>query len=88
MWDAVHMTRSDAEHEAERLRAEHPERATHHFFAREADDGTWHVARVAIPDQLRRPELKETIEARPQPMPADDPRAGLERRAPGVSGGI
>ncbi len=82
------MTRDEAEREAERLQAEHPERATHHFFARESPDGGWHVARVAIPDQLRRPELRETIESKPQPSPADDPRTGHEQRAPGVSGGI
>jgi hypothetical protein len=82
------MTRTEAEDRARQLQAEHHERATHHFFARESADGEWEVARVEIPEQLRRSTLTPTVEAKPRPSPADDPRTGNERRLPGLPGGL
>jgi hypothetical protein len=82
------MTRDEAHERAAQLQAEDPERATHHFFAREAADGSWEVARVPIPEQLRQGPLTETIAATPNPSPADDPRTGNERRMPGLPGGV
>jgi len=82
------VTRPEAEERAARLQAEHPDRHTHRFFAREARGGAWEVARVSMPQQLRRPPLTPTIDAHPQPSPADDPRTGHERRAPGIAGGL
>lgn len=82
------MTRSEAEQRARQLQAEHPDRETHRFVAREAAGGDWEVARVQLPEQLRRGPLTETVAATPQPSQADDPRTGHERRVPGTSGGI
>jgi hypothetical protein len=82
------MTRSEAEERARQLQAEDPERATHRFFARESAGGEWEVARVEIPPQIRRGTLTETVEAKPRPSPADDPRTGNERRLPGLPGGL
>jgi hypothetical protein len=82
------MTRSDAEARARQFQEEHPDRATHHFLARARDDGEWEVASVEIPEQMRRGKLTETIESRPKPSPADDPRTGNERRMPGLPGGL
>jgi catechol 2,3-dioxygenase-like lactoylglutathione lyase family enzyme len=32
--------------------------------------------------------LTPTVEAKPRPSPADDPRTGNERRMPGLPGGL
>ena len=82
------MTKSEAEQEAARLQAEHPERDSYRFVAREGANGGWEVARVQLPEGLRRGPLTPTVDASPQPSPADDPRTGHERRAPGISGGL
>jgi hypothetical protein len=79
------MTREQAEEQAKRLEAEHPDRR---YVAREAADGGWEVASIALPEELQRPPLTETIDASPQPSPADDPRTGHERRIPGAPGGL
>jgi hypothetical protein len=82
------MTRAEAERHAAQLQIEHPEHATHRFFARAAKGGDWEVAKVHMPTQLRPQRLTPTIEAKPRPWPADDPRTGHERRAPGFPGGV
>jgi hypothetical protein len=82
------MTRTEAEQQAAQLQAEHPERDTYRFFARQSPDGEWQVAKVRVPAELRRTPLTPTIDASPQPSPADDPRTGHETRAPGISGGL
>jgi hypothetical protein len=82
------MTRAEAEERARTLQAEHPDRETRHFLARERADGAWEVASVEIPEQMRRGELTESVETRPKPSPADDPRTGNERRMPGLPGGL
>jgi hypothetical protein len=82
------MTREEAERRAEELRASHEDRATHRFFARAGADGGWEVAKVEMPEQLRAQPLTPTIDASPQPSPADDPRSGHERNVPGLPGGI
>ena len=82
------MTRAEAQERARRLQADDPERDTYRFVAREGAGGDWEVARVVVPEQLRRGRLTETIEAKPKPSPADDPRTGAERRAPGLPGGV
>jgi hypothetical protein len=55
------MTRDEAEARAKQLQAEHPDRETHRFVAREHEEGVWEVAKVPIPEQLRRPGYTETI---------------------------
>jgi hypothetical protein len=67
------MTRTEAEQLAERLDREHPDRVTHRWFAR-GEGGDWAVVKVRLPEGMRRDPLKETIEAKPKPSPADDPR--------------
>ena len=82
------MTRAEAEERARRLQIEDPDRERYRFVAREVTGGDWEVARVELPDQLRRGKLTETIEAKPKPSQADDPRTGNERRMPGLPGGL
>jgi hypothetical protein len=82
------MTRSEAEEHARRLQAEHPDHATHRFVPRRSPDGDWEVARVQVPERLRRGPLTPTVDASPRPSPADDPRTGNERRLPGLPGGL
>lgn len=76
------MTRTEAEERARRLQAEDPERETHRFFAREAAGGDWEVARVELPEPLRRGALTEGIEAKPKPPTPDDPRSNVGRNLP------
>jgi hypothetical protein len=82
------MTRAEAEERARTLQAEDPERETHRFVPRRSADGNWEVAKVEVPEHLRRGKLTPTVDARPRPSPADDPRSGHERRAPGFPGGV
>jgi hypothetical protein len=79
------MTRAEAQAEAKRLQAEHPDQR---FVAREAADGRWEIVSVALPEGLRRGPLTPSVEARPRPSPADDPRTGNEQRLPGMPGGL
>jgi hypothetical protein len=88
MGQTVRVTRTEAEQRARWLQENDVDRETHRFVARERAGGDWEVARVAIPSSLRRGELSETIEARPRPPTADDPRTGNEQRAPGLPGGL
>jgi hypothetical protein len=81
------MTRAEAEERARQLKAE-SESEENVFVARESSSGDWEVARVRVPAELRRGKLTETVDASPQPSPADDPRTGHERRAPGITGGL
>ena len=78
------MTRAEAEERARQLKAE-AQSADYVFVARESSSGDWEVARVRVPAELRRGKLTETVDASPQPSPADDPRTGHERRAPGIT---
>ena len=82
------MTRAEAEERARTLQAEDPERDTHRFVARPAPDGDWQVVKVALPKGLRQEKLTATIESRPRPSHADDPRTGNEQRLPGLPGGL
>lgn len=82
------MTHAETEQRARILHQEHPERDVHRFIPRQSPDGSWHVAKVPVPEHLRRPSLTPTIEARPKPPQTDDPRTGHEQRAPGIPGGL
>lgn len=82
------MNRTDAQELAARLQLEHADRATHRFVARENRDGSWSVAKVSIPEQLRRQPLRTTTEARPRPPYPDDAPGGHETRVPGLPGGL
>jgi hypothetical protein len=80
------VTREEAQSEAQRLAAEHPDRATHRWLAREDADGSWSVAKVTLPPGLRADPLKETVEAKPEPPQPDDPRSAYERNVGGPYG--
>ena len=73
------MTRDEALAEAERLTREHPDRETHRWIAREGAEGDWEVAKIKLPEGLRRKPLKETIETKPKPPEPDDPRSAHDR---------
>jgi hypothetical protein len=80
------VTRDQAEREARRLSDEHPDRATHRWVPREDPDGSWSVARILVPEALRSEPHTPTIEARPRPPFAEDPRTAHQRDAPGAWG--
>jgi hypothetical protein len=88
MGQTVPVTRSEAELRARWLQENDPDRAKRRFVARERGDDDWEVASVEVPEQFRRGPLTPTVEARPRPSPADDPRTGNERRMPGLPGGL
>jgi hypothetical protein len=80
------MTRQEAEREAERLRAEHPDRETHRFLARERDRGSWTVIKVGLPPLG---DLTAETRAEEKPPTADDPRTVSEQNmGPNVGPGI
>lgn len=73
------MNRQEAEETCERLSREHPERDRYKWFPRQDDDREWSVARVRLPEHLRRDPMKATIEAKPKPPEPDDPRSNYQR---------
>ena len=77
------MTRKEAADECRRLAAEHPDRATHSWIAREAGDGEWEVVKLNVP--AKRP-LGTVQESKPRPPSADDPRPALWRDVGGPYG--
>jgi len=82
------VTRAEAEERARTLQAEDPERDTHRFIARPDSEGGWQVVKVEVPQHLRNEKLTPTIEERPRPSHADDPRTFDEQRTPGFPGGV
>jgi hypothetical protein len=76
------MTREEAEAQADKQNLEHPDRGEHRWLARERD-GAWEVAKVTFPAGLRIAPLKPTVEARPKPPQAPDPRPAYFRDAGG-----
>ena len=76
------MDREAAERECARLGSEHPDRATNSWLVREAGEGEWEVVRVPLPPGMRRDPLKATVEAKPEPRDAEDPRPAPFRNIP------
>jgi hypothetical protein len=76
------MNRAEAADRAASLNAEHPERTRYRWMARETD-GTWQIVRMAIPGGVRLDPLKESIESRPRPQPAEDPRPLFDKNVGG-----
>jgi hypothetical protein len=74
------MTHDEATAAAKRLGAEHPDRDTHTWIAREIDReaaieaaaGGWEVVKIRLPGGVRRDRLKATTEAKPKPQQSDD----------------
>jgi hypothetical protein len=73
------VTRDEAKQLCERLTREHPDRAG---IARQEPSGDWSVAKVKLPDGIKRDPLKATTEAKPRPPEADDPRPAIFRNIP------
>ena len=60
------MTRDEVEAECARLAKEHPDRETHRFVPREAEDGTWSVAKVGLPPvAAKRPGQEARVNQKP-----------------------
>jgi hypothetical protein len=76
------MTREEADELRERLSREHPDRATHVWLAREDAAGEWSVVKARLPAGVKRDPLKATVEAKPKPRDADDPRPAIFRDVP------
>jgi hypothetical protein len=78
------MDRATAAAEVERLRREHPDRATHDFIAQPLGDpaGEWRIVKIALPDGMVRPTGAHVEAAERPPMP-DDPRPASSRNLGG-----
>jgi hypothetical protein len=76
------MTRDEAADQAAALNAEHPERGRYRWLARETD-GAWQVVRMTIPGGVRLDPLKNAVESRPRPQPAEDPRSTYDKNVGG-----
>jgi hypothetical protein len=74
----VDVNRDDAQELAARLQAEDADRMTHQFLPRDNLDGSWSVAKVLIPEELRNSAQPTTTEVRPSWPNLDDGRGGLE----------
>ena len=79
------MTEAEARDLCAQLAREHPDRAANQWFARGTEDG-WTVVKVPLPQGLRRQSLTPTIESKPKPPQADDPRPAHQRNVPGAWG--
>jgi hypothetical protein len=75
------MTRAEAEKRCAELNLERtdPERR---WIARRGDGDDWLTVQVRLPGLAERAPLTPTIEARPRPRDADDPRSPAERLIP------
>jgi hypothetical protein len=80
--------RAEAQQIARRLAAEHPDRETHRWIAREGNDGGWEVVKVKMPPGMRVDPLKGTVETKPKPPQPDDPRSPYERNIGGPWGPV
>lgn len=84
----VAVDRTDAEKSAARLQAEHVDRSTHRFIARQKPDGSWSVVKVLVPAEVRKAPVKLTAEHEPPRPFAADVRSAHETRIPGLPGGL
>jgi hypothetical protein len=75
------VTRQEVEQECTRLAAEHPDRETHRWIPHQAKDGTWDVAKIALPPQSKEGLSTETRADERPPTP-DDPRPNRDLGRP------
>jgi hypothetical protein len=80
------VTRAEAEQRCGELNAELAN-GEPPWTAREAAPGDWRPARARIPGLPEREPYKATIEAKPKPPEAEDPRTAFERNAPPYGAG-
>lgn len=78
------MTREEALARAEELNA--AGEGGRRWMVQEAGEGDWRVVQVNVPGLSERGVLKETIEARPKPPTADDPRPSSAQQVPPFGG--
>ena len=76
------MTRDEASTRAAQLNAERPEGDAKRWMARKAEAETWEVVQVTVPGFRPPHPLKATVESKPRPPQADDPRPSAFRNAP------
>jgi hypothetical protein len=81
------MTRQEAEQACEKFAREHPDRETHQWFPRVANDGRWEVVKISLPPR-KEDELIPETRADERPPTADDPRQLRDIGGPGVGPGI
>ncbi len=81
------MDRAQAQAEAERLNREHPEREQFRWAAAGNQAKGFSVARFPLLPGKRLDPLKTTIEAKPEPNPAEDPRPSQWRAVPPYGAG-
>ena len=67
------VTREEAERACKRLAEEHPDRRTHRWVPREAEDGNWEVAKISLPPR-EEDDLTAETRADERPPTGDDPR--------------
>ena len=80
------MNREDADRQAAKLAAEHPDRETHRFLPRQNADGEWTVVRIGLPPADGGGVAEVRADEKP-PTP-DDPRESLSRNlGPYAAGG-
>ncbi len=82
---AMGMNEQEARTEATRLNAEHPERGTYRWVARQAG-GHWEIVRIKAPGGMDRQHLNESTEASARPPQPDDPRTAHDRTVGGPWG--
>jgi hypothetical protein len=75
------MTQEQAEREAERLAAEHPDREAAQWRPREEPDGSWSVVKIALAPIDE--DLQAETRADERPPTADDPRSPSVRNVGG-----
>jgi hypothetical protein len=76
------MTGQEAQAEASRLNAEHPERNIYRWIARQAGE-QWEVVRIKAPPGANRRRFIESTEAAERPPEPDDPRPAHDRNVGG-----
>ena len=76
------MTRDEAERRAEELTEAAEPGSLGRWMVQEAKGGGWQVVQVSVPGINERGPLKESVEARPRPPTADDPRPSGVQQAP------
>jgi hypothetical protein len=75
------VTEDEARESAERLNAEHPDRATHRWLAR-SGDGEWEIVKIGLPG-ARPEQLRTEQHAAEGPPAADDVRSIVDRNLGG-----
>jgi hypothetical protein len=79
------MTREEVDQLCTRLASEHPDRATHRWIPHHAADGSWEVAKIALPPPVEETGAATRADERP-PQP-DDPRPMRDIGGPWVGPG-